>query len=260
MAQRTLAPGAAFGLAALLAGYGSCVVLQVQTALRPAGPPAPEILLHPLGDGLETAREVDTHVGRAQLRRLCANGRCELLAGRSPGEGFSLLASYPAQRWVGLDLSDEGEPLLRDITDRPPEAPRTHPLARASAYGGFVLGLLALAMVARMRGGLAESIARLVAARPALVTTAGTLRFLDASSPATAHSTTPLPPGAATALHEVRRPGETGPYRERGARWLAVPGARHEAIARLASVRGALGALSVGVVLSGLLAALVSLG
>jgi hypothetical protein len=236
-------------LAALYAaalGLATLTSLQAAWARDEAAARGPAIVLAPLERAASSApRTVDTRVGDLHLRRICAAGRCELLAGRR--DGFELLASYPADRYVEVERGPrlhvhrlgETEAWRRARVERDPGRAPLHWLI--AVFAGIVL----FTVVAARRETLAQRVWLLQRARPATVDPDGTLRFADERFPRTAVPTAPLPPGPATALFAVdRHLRADSPYRGvEGERWAATAGRPAENLARAARRLGATGAL-----------------
>lgn len=191
-------------------------------------------------DEHERARTIDTHVADLHVRRICGQGRCDLMIGHR-GRGYELLASYPSSSEV--ELGPGLTPRVQRIG--PPLRSRRSLPALAWVAPALLLVLLLVSLRARS-SDLATRHRWLSGARPAFVELDGTLRLTGGASPATAHCIGAVPPGPASALFAVAPDADgAGPYRAgASARYLVVPGAPVENIARLARTRGRMDALS----------------
>jgi hypothetical protein len=255
-----------FALAVVYAtSLGIASLASIRESWTRASPDAPRIVLSPLTplDHHGESRTVETRVEGMRVRRLCADGRCELLAGE--GDGFALLASYPDDRYVELQAGPRVS--LRDVGELRAQArPVLADLASVAPGLWLVTGLLGFAtmLILFARQAAIERDLELVArGRPAVVDEDGRLRFLDDAMPQAAHIVRALKPGPAVGLFPATwNPQTRSTYRaHEEPTWFAVEGDRDALIAAHGGARAAtttvltgLALLTVGAVLAALIA------
>lgn len=253
MSRRSTGPLLLFVLAAVYAvSLGTASLASIRASWSGATTSRPRIVLSPLPRlGAGESRTVDTRVGDLRVRRLCADGRCELLAGE--GDGYALLASYPEDRYV--ELRDGPRVSVRELGEiRAQARPLLADLASVATALWLLTGLLGFAVLMILMARYAaieQDLGMVTRGRRAAVMDDGKLRFLDDALPHTALSTRPLSPGPAVGLcASTWNPSTKSTYRaHEEPTWLAVEGDRDTLLTAHAGARAATAAVLTGLTL-----------